>query len=324
MSPPAPRLLYGVLSARSLSYARICTASLFRNALEPLSMTLITDGPDDKAALVGMMEEIAPDARHSWRVVDKGEADARAEDVFAKYPNLRRFRNGHPCWRKVTDPPLFARVGEEMVILDPDVYFPNPFRFEPTPPLGVLLMRQDKNCLFPHELVRHAFDRGVAMADVTDIGVCQALCPLDYEWLDDLIARLGGADLPAWSPHVESIVWAALAMRVGGGYLDPGAWFCFNDPISKRLRVRLLKVDPMDILRAEPIRGAKCFHAGGKAKKWLVDAEQAGLLRGSGPREQPCPILPFKPYTRAQFDRKQLALKIARSLGVMSVVGGHD
>jgi len=112
----------------------------------------------------------------------------------------------------VTDPPLFARDGEEMVILDPDVYFPNKFRFEPTPTSGLLLMRQAVNCLFPHELVRRAFDLGIAMADVTDIGVCQAYCPLDYEWLDDLIDRLGGAMLPRWSPHVESVIWAALAL----------------------------------------------------------------------------------------------------------------
>ena len=323
MTPPAPRLLYGVLSARSLSYATICTRSLFRNALEPLSLTLITDGPEDVAALTAMMQAIAPEPRHAWRVVGKAEADLRAEDVFAKFPHLRRFRQGHPCWRKVTDPPLFALDGEEMVILDPDVYFPNPFTFEPTPPTGLLLMRQDKNCLYPHDLVRHAFEQGVAMADVTDIGVCQALAPLDYEWLDGLIGRLGGADLPTWSPHVESVVWAALAMHVGGGYLDPSAWFCFNYPIAKRLQLRLLKVDPMALLRREPIGRAKCFHAGGKAKAWLVDAEKAGLLQGSGPQDRPTQPLPYRPYERARFDRKQAALKFARSVGIMKLIDGN-
>ena len=324
MNRPSTRLIYGVLSARSLSYARICTKSLFRNALETLSLTLITDAPADKDALTTMMEEIAVDPRHSWRVVDKAEADARADDIFAKYPNLHRFRNGHPCWRKVTDPPLFAQDGEEMVLLDPDVYFPNKFCFEPTPSSGLLLMRQAANCLFPNEVVRHAFDSGIAMADVTDIGVCQTTCPLDYEWLDQLIARLGGAELPTWSPHVESIVWAALALRVGGGYLDPKAWFCYNNPVSKRLRLRVLKVDPMQILRTEPIKTAKCFHAGGGAKRWLVQAEQASIMEGSTIQDQPTALIPFKPYTRAQFDRKQFALKVARSLGVMAVVGGHE
>jgi hypothetical protein len=321
MSSTSHRLVYGVLSARSLSYAHICTRSLFRNTLESLSLTLITDGPSDKDALTGMMEEIAPDPRHSWRVVDKAEADLRADDIFAKYPNLRRFRNGHPCWRKVTDPPLFASEGEEMVILDPDVYFPNRFRFEPTPRSGLLLMWQKPNCLFPHDLVRYAFDQGIAMADFTDIGVCQSYCPLDYEWLDDLIARLGGPGLPAWSPHVEPIIWAALGLRIGGGYLDPKAWYCFYNPASKRLKLRLLKVNPMEILRAEPISQVKCFHAGGYAKKWLVEAEQAGLLQGSTPQDQCLPSIPFSPYTRAKFDRKQLKLKIAEKLGVMAIVG---
>ena len=249
------------------------------------------------------------DERHSWRVVDKAEADARAEVIYAKYPNLREFRNGHPCWRKITDPPLFAKDGEEMVILDPDVYFPSKFCFEPTPSTGLILMWQAANCLYPHDRVRRAFDLGIAMADNTDIGVCQATSPLDYEWLDDLIFRLGGKDLPSWSAHVEPIVWAALGMRVGGGYLDPGAWFCFNNPVSKRLRRKVFKLDPMELLRTEPIRTAKCFHAGGEPKRWLVEAEKAGILEGSTRLDQPFPIIPYKRYTRAQFDRKQLVLE---------------
>jgi len=80
----------------------------------------------------------------------------------------------------------------------------------------------------------------------------------------------------------------------------------------------------MDILRTEPIRAAKCFHAGGKAKQWLVDAEKAGLMEGTTLRSRVLPPIPFKTYTRAQFDRKLFVLKLARSLGVMAVVGGHD
>jgi hypothetical protein len=269
-----------------------------------------------------MMERIAPDpSKHAWRVVDKREADALAEVVFADYPRIRQFRDGHPCWRKVTDPQLFARDGEEMVILDPDVYFPNPFCFESTPATGLLLMKQAKNCLYPPDLVRFAFEQGIAMADVTDIGVCQTRCPLDYPFLEDLFARLGKNGLPTWSPHVESIVWAAVAMKVGGGYLDPKAWFCFNYPMMTKFKIRHFKVDPVAILRREPIREAKCFHAGGMAKDWLVDAEKAGLFVSSRPMEEPTDPQPFRRFSRAKFDRKQFALKLARSMGMKALVG---
>ena len=71
---------------------------------------------------------------------------------------------------------------------------------------------------------------------------------------------------------------------------------------------------------AEPIREAKCFHAGGKAKKWLVDAEKAGLLVSSRAQEEPTEAQPYRAYTRAKFDRKQLALKVARALGVEDIL----
>ena len=318
--PPGERPVFVVLSARSLGYARHCLQSLFTNALEPLSLVLITDGPEDKAAVVETLETIAPDPRHRWAVHDKAEADARAAELFAHYPNIQQFRHGHPCWRKITDPPLFAAEGE-MVILDPDVYFPNPFRFEPTPPTGLLLMWQPTNCLFPPSTVRRAFRLGIPMADKVDIGVSHVNNPLDWEWLDWLIGKLGGRDLPDWTAHVEPIIWAALAMRIGGGYLDPRAWYCWHYTVAKRLRVRLLKESGLNILRRESLREVKCFHAGGNAKWWLVDAINAGMLDPVGPQEQPFPPIPYQEYTRARFERKQAARGVASALGIMRVVG---
>ncbi|MDU1804888.1 MAG: hypothetical protein E6813_15730, partial [Bradyrhizobium sp.] len=42
-----PRRLFMVLSPRSLPYARLALRSLLRNSVEPFTLTLITDGPDD-------------------------------------------------------------------------------------------------------------------------------------------------------------------------------------------------------------------------------------------------------------------------------------
>ena len=323
MTSSSPRHVYGLLSARSLSYARICLRSLFRNSLEPLSLTLVTDKPSDKVALAEALEQIAPGPEHSWKVADETEADARADDRYSRYPAIRAFRKGNPCWRKITDPSLFAEPGEEMVVLDPDVYFPNPFRFEPTPPTGLLQMWQKPNCLFPPEVVRHAFDQGIRMADHVDIGVSQAQYPFDYDWLESLIGRLGGESLPSWSMHVEPIVWAAMGMEFGGGYLDPHAWLCWKNPILKRLRARLLKTDGVTLLRLDSFRDVKCFHAGGRAKHWLVDAEAAGLFKDGLPQDKPIPPMPYVEYTRQKFERKQSAIRVAGSLGIMKILGGH-
>jgi hypothetical protein len=316
----AHRHVYGVLSPQALPYASFCLRSLLNNAIEPLFLTLITDSPEDKATLCEALEQIAPDPRHTWAIYDGVEADDRAAVRFAGLPHLLQFRKGHPCWRKITDPALFAPDGQEMIILDPDVYFPNPFRFEDTPRSGVLLMWQPTNCLYPPDVVRNAFRLGIRMADHTDIGVCHVTNSLDWEWLQRLIERLGGRNLPYWALHIESIVWAALAMRVGGGYLDPRVWFCWHNSVWKRLRARRLGTSGVAILRDEPIQGVKGFHAGGLAKWWLADAIRGGLFKLGEPQVQTYRPLPFQEYSRQQFERKQLVRTVVRVLGIRKIV----
>ena len=232
-----------------------------------------------------------------------------------------QFHNGNPCWRKITDPPLLAAQGQEVIVLDPDVYFPNTFRFELTRATGVVVMWQGPNCLYPHDVVKHAFERGIRMADHVDFGVCQVTHPLDWEWLDWLIDRIGGRDLPTWSPHVESIVWSALGMRARGGYLDPTAWYCFTYPVVMRLKLRLLKASGVSVLRGIPFRDLKCFHAGGPAKSWLPAAVEAGLFEGGVAHEQPLPIVPFREYTHSRFKRKMMAVGLGDALGIRKLVG---
>ena len=286
-----------------------------------MALTLITDSPEDKVVLTDLMGSLANGCPHRWAVHDQLDADARSDDRFRGLEHLLAFRRGHPCCRKVTDPPLFADEGGEMVILDPDVYFPSPFRFETTPRTGLRLMWQRPNCLFPPEVVQRAFDRDIRLADHTDIGVCHATNALDWPWIDDLIERLGGSDLPSWSPHVESIVWAALAMRVGGSYLDPRSWYCWQSTPWKRVRMRLLKASNLEILRGDNLRGLKCFHGGGKAKDWIPEAVKAGLFESGPPIERPDPQQPFEEYTRARFERKQFTRKVASRVGLMRIIG---
>src|SRR5712671_3379781 len=107
-SLPVSRRLFMVLSPRSLSYARLAIASLFSNADEPFDLALITDSANDKQIL---LEEVGnPKSSHigkqSVAIFDEADLSARESEMFAQYPNIRSFRHGHPCWRKVTDPIL--------------------------------------------------------------------------------------------------------------------------------------------------------------------------------------------------------------------------
>jgi hypothetical protein len=114
-----------------------------------------------------------------------------------------------------------------------------------------------------------------------DIGVAHWRASADLDWLAWLVAEIGCPGLPR-SMHVEAIVRAASAMRIGGGHLDPGYWKCWRRSPAKRLRVKLDANGP-GILISEPWDDLKCFHAGGEAKWWLNTVRELGLLDATPP-----------------------------------------
>jgi hypothetical protein len=71
------------------------------------------------------------------------------------------------------------------------------------------------------DVVRTAINKGVRLAHHVDIGVAHWRASEDLDWLDWLVTELGGSEISR-RMHVEAIVWAALARRIGGGHLDPG------------------------------------------------------------------------------------------------------
>jgi len=297
------RRLFMVLSPRSLPYARLALASLFLNAIEPFELILITDSNEDKVALSNEMHLIANGQgmlRCSWSVVSYSDLDVQEVERFERYENIRNFRRGHPCWRKITDPILLSSDTQEMIVLDPDIYFPNKFQFEPTPKDGLLLMWQRPSCLLPAAVVQNAFSSGVKLAHHTDIGVAQWRMPVELDWLDWLLGKLGSPNLPR-SMHVESIVWAALALRKGGGYLDPALWVCWHRSQFKRVIKKMGASGPF-ILGSEDWKTMKCFHAGGEAKWWLEEARNRGLLSSSGSVPDAGSISPFVELSSRQFE----------------------
>ncbi len=316
-----------VLSPRSLGYARPALASLLSNSLEPLNIHLITDSRSDAEALSEAVAKIPCPTYHGSSVMsgsggailthtigitaEEELADAEAS-IFANLPNLRSFRHGHPCWRKIIDPLLLSPPNEELVLLDPDLYFPNRFTFEQTPATGLLLMWQKPNCLLPPEVVRAAMAAGVKLARHVDIGVAHWRTGSDLAWLDWLIGKLGGASLPRMM-HVEAIVWAAIAMREGGGYLDPALWVCWHRTQTKRLRQKL-GADGQAILASEPWSTLKCFHAGGEAKWWVPDYAKS-LPTHPAEVTRPGIIKPYLELTRRYYEQEQSLKGLIRNLG---------
>ena len=304
-----------VLSPHALPYARLALATLLDRCVESLHLTLITDSAEDKSILQQTLAGIPSRPDQTSAVFSEADlADAEA-DRFRDFPNLRALRHGHPCWRKITDPLLLSEPGQEIILLDPDLYFPNPFRFEATPLEGLLLMWQRPNCLLPPEIVHRALDAGIPLARHVDIGVSHWRGDLDLAWLDRLIGTLGGnfdgQPLPRIM-HVEAILWSAIAMHLGGGYLDPARWVCWRRSQSKRVRVKLGA--GAEILASEPWDHMKCFHAGGEAKWWL---EAALRDRPAAPHTQtnPSPIRSFIPLTAGRYACEQGAKRLLGNLG---------
>jgi hypothetical protein len=302
----APRRVFMVLSPRSLGFARYALSSLFENSLETIHLNLITDSLLDKDLLAKEMATHEQSALHQWTIYAKDDLRDHESTVFDGYPSLRLFRSGHPCWRKITDPLLLSEPEEEIVVLDPDLYFPNQFRFEATPHQGVLLMWQEPHCLLPREIVEEAIRHVIPLAHHIDIGVAHWRGGVDLSWLDWLIGKLKIESHPhaMFTPHVEAIVWSAIAMRVGGGYLPREYWHCWRRTQGKRA-LRRLGISGSQILRFEPFSKMKCFHAGGEAKYWLQASRERGDLDGGNRLDRPGSIVPFVELTARDYHADQ-------------------
>jgi hypothetical protein len=308
------RKVYYVLGQSSLPYAERCIASLVRSTTEMLAVMILTDAPEDAAAVQRAIAPLFAETHHSLRIIDEVEARDRANFYYAGFPAIRQFREGHPCWRKITDPQMYAGQDEEVIILDPDVYFPNPFAFEPAPDSGIALMWQRPNCLLPEDVVRRAFGHQITMADHTDIGVCQFNGPIDLVYLEEIINRLSEKPLPR-SMHVESIIWAALAAKSGGGHFLPQAWHCYANTVRSRIARRLGR-SGVECLGRLDFQNMKALHAGGEAKHWLRDAERAGILNPRQANVLPTPRVRYKVFGQGKFERKFLVRRLVAKIGL--------
>lgn len=311
----ASRRVFVILSRRAISYAEVCLRTLLAHAIEKIHLTLITDDELDRTAFEVLTSTIET-GRHSIRIVTKSDCDQIAMERFSGQRGLLKFRQGHPCWRKITDPLLLSDHGDEIIVLDPDLYFPNQFTFEPTPSSGIALMRQGPNCLFPPAAVWRVLELGAPVANHVDIGIAQLRCAtVDLHWLDWLVERIGTDEFTDFM-HIEAIVWAALAMRCGGGHFDPAVWRCWERGYAKRLLVAAgLKGEW--VLRLEPLHKLKCIHVSGPSKWWVVSAREKGILKPTHNRlDRNSSLIPYRELTRSRYSAERRLKDSLSSLGI--------
>lgn len=294
--------IFMVAGGNASHYARLAIESLFKNCKDTFSFSVLTDSAHDKLVYEQILTDLRPDRSIALKVYDQADCDLKAATFFAHVTNVQQFRAGHPCWRKITDPSLFATENSNIIVLDPDIVFPSEFKFEPTIDGQLILMRQHRHCLLPSDVVMTAFRSGIRLAHHTDIGVAQHTV-LPWLWIDDVIGRLGGIKLPRIA-HIESILWAAIAMQIGGGYLAADVWSCWERTILKRL-IMMAGVRDYRIFRVEPIQQMKCFHGSSGAKDWLLDGEKAGLFSPGQPKLAPSRISPFIEITLPEFEKTE-------------------
>lgn len=320
--PTEVRHVYVVLGTVSLPYAKICIGSMLDHSDEAIDLKVITDKDADRETYRAEFSDCATrNPRHQVSFYSEADLDAVAARRIGAFGAVQEFRKGHPCWRKITDPALLAADGEEAIVIDPDVYFPNRFKFEPTPERGLLLMWQRPNCMLPPEAVRKALGL-CALADHVDIGVGQVRCPVDWEWLDSFLRALQPQPYKKFM-HIEVVVWSAMAMRIGGGYLNPGHWRCYRNSLAKRLRLRL-GTDRMRLLAAEKLREVKAFHAGGYPKYWLAEAVERNVLPEPGVVLHSLPTVPYRAYSNARHEWKLTTRDAARRLGIFRLLSSQQ
>jgi hypothetical protein len=310
-----PRHVFILMATQSLPYARVCITTMLRNTLEPIHLRLVADNAAEKALLEAEIPALNCPTDSRITVIAKEEVAARLEDRFPGMQGLRQLHDGHPCWRKIIDPIVLSAPEDEIIVADPDLFFPNHFTFEPTPDDGVMMMWQSPNCMYPPEAVCDVFSLDVPLANHVDIGVAHVRAgAVDLDWLDWFV---GSLDLDRYRPfmHIEAIVWSALAMRMGGTHLNPSAWRCWERGRIKRLAVAA-GVPGRWTMLLEPLAQVKCIHVSGPSKWWVTEALKTGFLKEQHNRHaDPVPGLPYVELRPEHFEREQRLKKAAGALG---------
>ena len=251
---------------------------MLSNSVEDLHLHLVVDSYAEADLFLKEIPGFDVPKSSTVEIIAKEDVSEKLEQRFPGMVGLKALHDGHPCWRKIIDPLVLSQPGEEIIVADPDLIFPNRYRFEQTPPDGIMMMRQGPNCLYPPDAVRDMFELGEKLANHVDIGVAQLRAgTVDMAWLNDVASKL---DLQKYRPfmHIEAILWSAMAMRFGGRHLAPEFWRCWQRGYFKRLAVAA-GLPGEWTLKLEPIKQVKCIHVSGPSKWWMKSSVEAGILK---------------------------------------------
>jgi hypothetical protein len=80
-----------------------------------------------------------------------------------------------------------------------------------------------------------------------------------------------------------------------------------------------LGVSGQRILKSEPWKEIKCFHAGGEAKNWLHGAREMGMLDGGTVQDRPGQVIPFVELTPADYARELAFKRVLHALGFYQI-----
>lgn len=310
-----PRNVFIVMSTRALPYAHLCISTMLKNTIEPIALKVVVDSFAEKKQMENESTRVQVGDGSSLTIVAKEEVTEVIKTRFPSIPGLLQLHEGHPCWRKITDPLALSELDAEFVVADPDLFFPNRFAFEKTPRSGVMMMRQNANCLLPPNAVRKMFDAGVRLANHVDIGVAQvASSSLDLDWVGWLGEQLAIEEFRPYM-HIEAIIWSAIAMRIGGEHLDPKKWRCWQRGHIKRVAIAA-GFPGTWTLRLEGLPSVKCIHVSGPSKWWVNKAIEANIVREYGNDcTQPSIGMPYIELTKDSYEREQKLKQFASKLG---------
>jgi hypothetical protein len=219
-----------LLGHEQVTTAVACLGSLLRQSVDRIELVLHDDG-----SLTESDQEDLRAALETIRILPRQEADERTEELLARHPHCRAFRQSNPLGLKLLDVMLLEKR-EALAYCDADILFLRPFeglfRFS-APKIDAVFMA-DRSCAYSVRSWDLLLERRLRLAARVNSGIVHfrsRAYDLDrIEWFLDRWRR--APRTPVWA---EQTVWALLGGAVSTHLYDSGqvAFPTAGPPVSK-------------------------------------------------------------------------------------------
>jgi len=213
-----PRRVATLLGHAQVEMALACLGSLLRYSADPLHLRIHEDGSLDRQDRERLARGLGDP-----EFVPRAEADARVEDLLARRPALRAFRQRNPLALKLIDIPFLAGAAADgdLAYCDSDVLFLRPFaglfRF-PGPETGAVFMSDRQNAYSLRSWHLLARPRLALPCRVNSGVLLFRARSFDPDLLEWYLARPEFGFAPVW---IEQTAWALMGQRAGCRLWDP-------------------------------------------------------------------------------------------------------